>query len=220
MRSASDYLAGLRSASDWRTAIAALAGSSPTSSVAVPSSSMRDAPAGEANWCHCMLHSESTSSCAAAPAWLQDHTGRDGELFFKVQDSAWGNAMMQLRDSVSPPTRARTAHTGIAHAEPVCVVARAARNRAGLEPAPRAGGRRLVVHPLSGQPLVSPRGLALHVTVHRTAHSRSNLSPRPHLASLTVHRYVRLCAVHIASHSLTVHRTLRPHLASPSSTVL
>ena len=114
MRSASDYLAGLRSASDWRTAIAALAGSSPTSSVAVPSSSMRDAPTGEANWCHCMLHSDSTSLCGAAPAWLQDHTGRDGELFFKVQDSAWGNAMMQLRDSVSPPTSARTAHAGIA----------------------------------------------------------------------------------------------------------
>ena len=71
-----------------------------------------------------MLHSDSTSGCGAAPAWLQDHTGRDGELFFKVQDSAWGNAMMQLRDSVSPPGRplvhARP-HAMVAHAEPVCV---------------------------------------------------------------------------------------------------
>ena len=48
-----------------------------------------------------MLHSDSTSGCGAAPAWLLGHTGRDGELFFKLQDGAWGNAMMQLRDSLA-----------------------------------------------------------------------------------------------------------------------
>ena len=63
--------------------------------------SIRDRLTGEAGWCHCMLHSDSTSGCGVAPLWLQDHTGREGELYFKVQDSAWGNAMMQLKDSVS-----------------------------------------------------------------------------------------------------------------------
>ena len=98
-----ELLAGLRSASDWRTAIAALAGSSPPSSAAAPTSaaSMRAAPTGEAAWCRCTLHSDSTRGCGAAPVWLQGHTGRDGELFFKLQDSAWGNAMMQLRDSLA-----------------------------------------------------------------------------------------------------------------------
>ena len=98
-----DFLAGVRSASDWRTAIAALAGSSPPSSAAAPTSaaSMRAAPTGEAAWCRCTLHSDSTAGCGALPAWLEGHTGREGELFFKVQDSAWGNAMMQLRDSLA-----------------------------------------------------------------------------------------------------------------------
>ena len=126
MQTMRDFTGWLRRrVSDSRTAIAALTGSSPSSSVAVPTSTASmDAPTGEAGWCRCMLHSDSTSGCGAAPAWLQDHTGRDGELFFKVQDSAWGNAMMQLRDSVSPPGRplvhARP-HAMVAHAEPVCV---------------------------------------------------------------------------------------------------
>ena len=60
-----------------------------------------DARTDETGWCHCMLHSDSTSGCGAAPAWLLGYTGGDGELFFKLQDSAWGNAMMQLRDSLA-----------------------------------------------------------------------------------------------------------------------
>ena len=60
-----------------------------------------DTRTDETGWCHCMLHSDSTSGCGAAPAWLLGYTGRDGELFFKLQDSAWGNAMMQLRDSLA-----------------------------------------------------------------------------------------------------------------------
>ena len=71
---------------------------------AVPTSAASmwwDTRTDETGWCHCMLHSDSTSGCGAAPAWLLGHTGGDGELFFKLQDSAWGNAMMQLRDSLA-----------------------------------------------------------------------------------------------------------------------
>ena len=52
------------------------------------------------DWCQCMLHGSSIAGCGEAPPWLKAHTGRDGELFMKLQDFAWGNAMMQLRDSV------------------------------------------------------------------------------------------------------------------------
>lgn len=112
--------------------------------------------AGDAGWCHCMLHSDSTSGCGAAPPWLQDHTGRAGEMYFKVQDAAWGNAMMQLRDSVSCTCARPPSHSCAGHAEPVRL--RAARSCAGLEPAPSASGRRLVATPLPVQSLLAPRG--------------------------------------------------------------
>lgn len=52
------------------------------------------------DYCRCILHADQPTACAP-PAWLRSHTGRAGELFFKMQDSAWGNAMMHLRDSLA-----------------------------------------------------------------------------------------------------------------------
>ena len=51
-------------------------------------------------FCSCVLHSDQPTACTP-PAWLSSHTGRAGEIYFKMQDSAWGNAMMHLRDSLA-----------------------------------------------------------------------------------------------------------------------
>jgi hypothetical protein len=97
-------------------------------------------------------------------------------------------------------------------------VARAARNRAGLEPAPRAGGRRLVVHPLSGQPLVAPRGMALHVTVHFTCCLPVTACLLPTVlptrccrAPRSPRRGLRACARSARSPSLTPSPNLNPN---------
>ena len=56
-----------------------------------------------ANWCTCMLHAARADACSTRhgqPAWLREHTGKQGELHFRLQDWAWGNTMMALRDAL------------------------------------------------------------------------------------------------------------------------
>jgi hypothetical protein len=53
-------------------------------------------------WCVCMLHSTKTEDCTASrPGWLRGYTGRSGKLHFRLQDWAWGNTMMALRDALA-----------------------------------------------------------------------------------------------------------------------
>jgi len=49
-----------------------------------------------------MLHADDRSTCASrAPAWQREYTGEGGELYFRLQDWAWGNTMMGLRDALA-----------------------------------------------------------------------------------------------------------------------
>ena len=53
-------------------------------------------------WCSCMLHAPSVQECSASrPSWLRQYTGTAGEVQFRLQDWAWGNTMMALRDSLA-----------------------------------------------------------------------------------------------------------------------
>ena len=53
-------------------------------------------------YCTCVLHADDVTSCAArAPAWRNEFTGTGGALLFRLQDWAWGNTMMALRDALA-----------------------------------------------------------------------------------------------------------------------
>ena len=52
------------------------------------------------DYCSCVLHAPDVDSCVK-PRWLTEHTGRNGEVYFRLQDWAWGNTMMALRDALA-----------------------------------------------------------------------------------------------------------------------
>lgn len=54
------------------------------------------------SWCQCMLLAADKSTCEPrAPAWRREYTGASGDIFFRLQDWAWGNTMMALRDALA-----------------------------------------------------------------------------------------------------------------------
>ena len=58
-------------------------------------------PGSQAAWCECQLAGTDARSCAALrPWWANDHTGRRGELFIRLQDGGFGNVMHHLWESL------------------------------------------------------------------------------------------------------------------------
>lgn len=54
------------------------------------------------SFCNCSLHAASIEECSGLrPEWLRQYTGTGGALHFRLQDWAWGNTMMALRDSLA-----------------------------------------------------------------------------------------------------------------------